>query len=122
MRADILNWTLERSTSTWKVRLYEDSCRARAGRRLPARLEHARCCASSTGCCATAVGWRGWQVDRPYLSPDEFFLRLWWSGAGTGNYRIGATFGNSETGTRTLHGRADDPPHVPAPTRLSSPT
>ena len=28
MRADILNWTLERSPSTWKVRLYEDTCRA----------------------------------------------------------------------------------------------
>jgi alpha-mannosidase len=35
---------------------------------------------------------------------DEFVLRLWWDGAGTGNYRIGAAFGNSETGTRTFMG------------------
>ncbi len=103
MRADILNWTLERSASTWKVRLYEDTCRAVLDGDYP-RVWNSEVLRQLERVLRDRSGLDGLQVDRPFLSPDEFFLRLWWDGAGTGNYRIGATFGNSETGTRTFMG------------------
>ena len=103
MRADILNWTLERSPSTWKVRLYEDRCRAVLDGDYP-RVWNTEVLRQLARVLRDRGGLEDLQVDRPFVSPDEFFLRLWWSGAGTGNYRIGATFGNSETGTRTFMG------------------
>lgn len=103
MRADILNWTLERSPSIWKVRLYEDTCRAVLDGDYP-RVWNTDILRQLSRVLQDRNGFEGLHVDRPYLTPDEFFLRLWWSGAGTGNYRIGAAFGNSETGTRTFMG------------------
>ena len=102
-RADILNWTLARSPARWKVRLYEDTCRAVLDGDYP-RVWNSEVLRQLERVLRDRSGLDGLQLDRPFVSPDECFLRLWWDGAGTGNYRIGALFGNSEIGTRKFTG------------------
>lgn len=105
MRADILNWTMERAEGTWKVRTDGEDCRAIVSGEYP-RIWNTEVLRQLSRVLNDKNGLDGLHIERPYITPDEFAVRLWWDGAGTGNYRVGAQFGNNEVGGGSFVGRA----------------
>lgn len=104
MQSDILNWTMEKSEGTWKLRTDGDTCRAIVDGGYP-RIWNTEVLRQLSRVLNERNGLDGLHFERPYVTADDFAVRLWWDGAGTGNYRVGAQFGNNEVGGGSFVGR-----------------
>ena len=105
--ASILNWTLGKSDGAWKIRACEDSCRAVLDSGYP-RIWNTEVLRQLRRALDKGLegdySTSGLNAQRSFVSADELFIRLWWQGSGTGNYRIGIAIGNGEIGNRTFSG------------------
>jgi hypothetical protein len=104
MYATILNDTLSRATTNnWKIRTYDDKCRAVLDANYP-RIWNSDILRQLRRVLTEQGKMDGMQCHRSFVTPDQLFARVWFNGAGTGNYRIGFAIANGETGNRAFEG------------------
>lgn len=100
--ADTMNWMLSKSGGEWLVRFGFDQVpfvRAVLDSGYP-RTYNTDILQQVHRVLLAKEGLDGFFLDRPFVNADDMFVRGWWDGKGTGNYRVGFIVTNGETGMR----------------------